>query len=179
LWRRVYEVSGGDWQQVEGAWQTNAFAYYLSIACNHCQNPICQQVCPTGAISQRPDGIVLIDERRCIGCQYCSWACPYGALQYDPVCGKMSKCTFCADEIDSGRPPACVAACPMRALDYGERTDLEARYGASAAIYPLPSPTLTDPALMLTPHQGAQRGAEPAPRVANREEIFTQPGDDA
>ena len=171
LWRRVYEVSGGDWQWVGETWQTSAFAYNLSIACNHCEAPICAQVCPAGAIQKRPDGIVLIDDKRCIGCKYCSWACPYGALQYDPAAGVMTKCTFCSDEIDAGRPPTCVVACPMRALDYGERHELEARYGVGAVVYPLPEAGLTDPALVITPHRQAKRPGDPGAHLANWEEI--------
>jgi anaerobic dimethyl sulfoxide reductase subunit B (iron-sulfur subunit) len=176
LWRRVYEVSGGDWLQIDGAWKPSVFAYYVSIACNHCQSPICKEVCPTAAIIKRPDGIVLIDEQHCIGCQYCSWACPYGALQYNPSTGKMTKCTFCAGEIHIDLPPVCVTACPMRALDYGELSELESKYRKSVTIFPLPTPTHTDPALVISPHMHSKRGREPATQIANHEEIFTQHG---
>ncbi len=83
LWRRVYEISGGDWLQVGDAWQSSVYAYNLSIACNHCEKPICMEVCPAGAIYKRADGIVLIETSQCLGCGYCSWACPYDAPQYD------------------------------------------------------------------------------------------------
>lgn len=175
LWRRVYEISGGAWQPQGASWVNDAFAYYLSISCNHCEKPICVEVCPTQALIKRQDGIVLIDERRCIGCQYCSWACPYGALQYDEGRGCMTKCTFCADLLDFGEPPACVAACPMRALNFGEREELEARYGKSPDLFPLPKPELTEPALSITPHQSAIKikanGATGKARIANGEEI--------
>ncbi|MBN2550632.1 MAG: dimethylsulfoxide reductase subunit B [Anaerolineales bacterium] len=170
LWRRVYEVSGGEWQQQEEAWITSAFAYNLSIACNHCARPICVEVCPAAAISKRPDGIVLIDERRCIGCKYCSWACPYGAPQYDPGLGILTKCDFCVDNIDAGLPPACVAACPMRVLDFGDLEELEERYGPGGNIFPLPAAELTEPALIVRPHQAALKAASQA-EIANREEV--------
>lgn len=193
-WRRVYEVAGGGWTQRGAAWVHDIFAYNLSIACNHCERPICMEVCPTRAITQREDGVVLLDGDRCMGCRYCEWACPYGAPQYDPDAGRVSKCDFCVDELDQGRPPACVAACPMRVLDFGDMAELEARYGP-AVPYPLPDVELTRPALFVTPPRDADvvqaavvrnRGpndevadaAGPAgavggrrPRVANREEV--------
>lgn len=159
LWRRVYEVSGGGWQPAGPAWVTSAFAYNLSLACNHCERPICREVCPVGAISKRRDGIVLIDGQRCLGCGYCAWACPYGAPQYDEQHGRMTKCTFCVDEIDQGRSPACVAACPLRVLDFGERAELEARYGRVSSVFPLPPAADTRPALVITPHRDAERAA--------------------
>ncbi len=171
LWRRVYEVSGGDWLKSGEAWLPNVFAYNLSISCNHCERPICVEVCPTGAMHKRPDGIVLVDEKRCIGCKYCSWACPYGAPQYDEAAGQMTKCTFCFDNLEQGLPPACVAACPLRALDYGERRELEARYGSLEAVFPLPEAGLTQPALLLTPHPTARQTDNTAARLANREEV--------
>ena len=174
LWRRVYEVSGGGWQAVGASWQQTVFAYNLSISCNHCEQPICMEVCPAKAIRQRPDGIVLIDSRRCLGCRYCAWACPYGAPQYDEQAGRMTKCTFCYDELEQGRPPACVAACPLRALDYGDRAELEQRYGplsTAAPVFPLPASELTSPALLLTPHAAAPQAEREATPIGNEEEV--------
>src|SRR6266542_3792952 len=120
MWRRVVEVSGGGWNPVGGGsfagisdsdeswrpaptvWENNVFAYNLSIACNHCVHPKCAGVCPTDAFIQRPDGIVYIDPSKCMGCGYCSWACPYNAPRYNPEQGQMSKCNFCFDNIDAG-----------------------------------------------------------------------------
>jgi anaerobic dimethyl sulfoxide reductase subunit B (iron-sulfur subunit) len=171
LWRRVYEVSGGGWQRQGQAWTTSAFAYNLSLACNHCAKPICLEVCPAAAIYKRSDGIVLIEEGKCIGCHYCSWACPYGAMQYDLMKGKMTKCTFCVDEIDAGRSPACVVACPLRALEFGDLADLEAKYGSLKGVYPMPLPELTEPALVITPHSSAAVAQARQGRIANREEV--------
>ncbi len=131
LWRRVYEVSGGSWERQGEAWQQDVYAYNLSVACNHCERAVCAEACPTQAIRQREDGIVLIDAERCIGCKYCSWACPYGAPQYDWRTKSMTKCTFCVEEVEAGLSPACVAACPLRVLDFGDQAELEegGRYG--------------------------------------------------
>ena len=136
LWRRVYEIAGGGWQKQGVAWISTVYAYNLSISCNHCEQPICAEVCPAAAIQKRPDGIVYLDSDKCIGCRYCSWACPYSAPQYDERHGHMTKCNFCAEEIERGSLPACVAACPMRALDFGERAELEERYGPLPPVYP-------------------------------------------
>ncbi len=174
LWRRVYEVSGGGWERCGEAWVSTVFAYNVSLACNHCERPICLEVCPANAYTQRPDGIVLLDSERCIGCRYCTWACPYGAPQYDEATGQTSKCTLCADEIDAGRIPACVAACPMRVLDFGQSDELKAKYGQSQTIYPLPAPELTGPSLVVSPHAQAARAALEAARVGNWEEVGGQ-----
>lgn len=173
-WRRVYEVAGGGWTRRDGAWLHDVYAYNVSVACNHCERPICLEVCPASAITRRPDGLVLLDPDRCLGCRYCEWACPYGAPQYDPRRGRMTKCTFCVDELDRGGAPACVTACPQRALDFGDPEELEARHGASPAMYPLPDPALTRPASSVTPHPGAARAAEGGARVANREEVCVE-----
>jgi len=171
LWRRVYEVAGGTWKRAGHAWSADVYAYNLSLACSHCERPICLEVCPARAIIKREDGIVLIDAEKCVGCRYCAWACPYGAPQYDEAAGRMTKCTFCADNLEQGLPPACVAACPLRALDFGERAELEERYGRPEAIYPLPGAGLTGPSLVATPHPHAGRAAKERPPIGNREEV--------
>jgi anaerobic dimethyl sulfoxide reductase subunit B (iron-sulfur subunit) len=83
----------------------------------------------------------------------------------------MTKCTFCADRLDQGMPPACVAACPMRALDFGDREELEARHDAGASAWPLPDPALTAPALVVTPHRDAPRASAATAAIGNREEV--------
>jgi anaerobic dimethyl sulfoxide reductase subunit B (iron-sulfur subunit) len=171
IWRRVYEIAGGEWIKKGNAWIPGVFAYNLSLACNHCQKPICQTSCPTGAISKRKDGIVLIDAAKCIGCRYCEWGCSYGSPQYDQATGTMTKCHFCFDYIDEGKPPACVAACPMRALDYGPLTKLKKKYPGLPNLYPLPAPNLTEPALVIIPHKDSEQASKTNATVANWEEV--------
>lgn len=167
LWRRVYEVAGGGWLQRDAAWVSDVFAYNLSLACNHCERPICAEVCPANAYTIRPDGLVLLDTTKCLGCKYCSWACPYGAPQYDERAGHMTKCTFCVDNLEAGQPPACVAACPMRVLDVADRSSAT----VTPPVYPLPDARVTEPALRLKPHAAASRATPESARVRNWEEI--------
>ena len=101
-------------------------------SCLHCETPACVTVCPTGASYKRADdGIVLVDADKCIGCQLCSWACPYGAREYSATRGTMQKCTLCVDRIynetleEIDRQPACVMACPTRARHFGDLGDAE------------------------------------------------------
>ncbi len=184
LWRRVYEVNGGGWEKRGAAWTNTVFAYNLSIACNHCEHPKCAGVCPTDAFVVRADGIVYIDSSKCMGCGYCAWACPYSAPQYNHEIGRMTKCNFCFDEIDKGNPPACVAACPLRALNYvdidgGWRT---ADGGQSSSAYrplwkipasehpfPMYPRSRTQPHIAIKPH--AAMKLETQKRLANVEEI--------
>jgi anaerobic dimethyl sulfoxide reductase subunit B len=86
-------MAGGGWWREGDAWLNDVVAYNISMACNHCERAACVEVCPTGAMHDRGDGIVLVDAARCIGCRYCEWACPYGAPQYDAAAGCMTKCT--------------------------------------------------------------------------------------
>ena len=99
-------------------------------SCLHCEDAACVTVCPTGASYKRQsDGIVLVDPDTCIGCKLCSWACPYGAREYDYHEGVMKKCTLCVDRIYNqhleaeDRQPACVRACPTGARHFGDLGD--------------------------------------------------------
>jgi Fe-S-cluster-containing dehydrogenase component len=108
----------------------NAMTVHFPRSCLHCEAPDCVTVCPTGASYKRAeDGIVLVDEDKCIGCKLCSWACPYGAREYGEERGVMQKCTLCVDRIYNetleprDREPACVQACPTRARHFGDLGD--------------------------------------------------------
>ena len=188
LWRQVIEVSGGEWRRTgnggrnsSGPWENNVFAYNLSLACNHCVYPKCAGVCPVDAYSVRLDGIVLLDSSRCMGCGYCAWACPYGAPQYDAEQGVMTKCNFCYDSLEAGLPPSCVAACPLRVLDYGAVEEPNATQGyqvlwqlpGTEHPFPLPDYSRTEPHLAIKPHPGMSYPFEKA--IANWEEIHPPP----
>lgn len=169
-WRRVAEFSSGEWTvNADGTFTQNIGTYYTSVACNHCENPACVDVCPTTAMHKRDDGIVVIDQEACIGCRYCEWACPYGAPQFSAALGVMTKCNLCYDAVEAGDKPACVGACPSRALEFGELEELRAKYGSTNELAPLPSAAITHPSLVITPHRNAAPvGAGP---VANPEEV--------
>ena len=166
LWRRVYEVTGGDWRRRGAAWTNTVFAYNVSMACNHCAEPACAAACPADAYSIRDDGIVTQDPEKCLGCEYCAWACPYGAPQFSPEAGRTTKCDFCRDLIDEGLPPACVAACPMRALDV---VSVESSVAAMPMPFPLPPESRTKPQVTIAPHR-AMVAMLPG-TVANRDEV--------
>jgi anaerobic dimethyl sulfoxide reductase subunit B (iron-sulfur subunit) len=171
LWRRVYEISGGEWKKKDNLWSSGVFAYNLSIACNHCEDPICIKSCPTKAISKREDGIVVINREECVGCRMCEWQCPYGSPQFDRKSGTMSKCDFCLDLIDSEQTPVCVSACPMRALDFGDLEELKKTYQGSRKVYPLAGPSLTGPSIVIKPHRDAGRAEKEGAKIANKEEV--------
>jgi Fe-S-cluster-containing dehydrogenase component len=120
---------------------------------------------------KREDGIVLIDEKRCIGCRYCEWACPYGAPQYNKSKGIMSKCTLCYDYIEEGILPVCVSSCPMRALDFGDQNEIREKYGTDCEVYPLPNAGLTKPSITITPHKDATATGSKDAYINNKEEV--------
>jgi Fe-S-cluster-containing dehydrogenase component len=128
---------------------------HFSLACHHCADPACLANCPAGAYSQDPaTGAVSHHADRCMGCRYCTWACPHDAPRFDPVQGTVEKCTFCLGRQQQGLQPACVARCPMEALgteprDRARRVNL----------------TLGSPSSRLGPALRVLAGVRPAPRL--------------
>lgn len=96
-----------------------------SGACNHCKNPGCIGVCPTGAMHRDADGLVVHDDSMCIGCGRCVNACPYGSVSLNRISGYAQKCDACRSLRLQGREPACVSACPTRALRFGDVEEVE------------------------------------------------------
>jgi len=171
LWRRVYEISRGSWTKLNGVWKNNIKAYNVSLSCNHCEKPVCVEVCPTGAMKKNKNGIVTIDAKKCIGCNYCAWACPYGAPQYDEAKGVMTKCDFCEDYLADGKNPSCVDSCPMRVIDFGDLEELKQKYGGAAQLYPLPEAHHTQPAILIKPHKDAVESGDSLAQILNDEEV--------
>ena len=94
--------------------------YYLPVQCQHCANPECVEVCPTGASVKLDDGTVQIDAEQCIGCQLCISACPYGVRYLNEDLNVVQKCTMCHDTVEQGELPACVRTCGGRARFFGD-----------------------------------------------------------
>lgn len=100
--------------------------FHLSLACNHCEKPACKENCPALAYGKDADtGAVTHFPERCIGCKYCTWACPYDAPRYSKAKGIIEKCDFCIQRQGNGEAPACVCACPTNALRIEERAETE------------------------------------------------------
>ncbi|MEC4728662.1 dimethylsulfoxide reductase subunit B [Shewanella sp. D64] len=174
LWRRVYEYGGGFWtQNTVGSYDQNVFAYYMSVGCNHCSEPVCVKACPTGAMyKRREDGLVHIAQDLCIGCESCAQACPYDAPQLDKGRKVMTKCDGCFDRLSEGKKPVCVESCPMRALDFDTMENLEAKYGkGDSHIAPLPSPSITSPNLIIKANRNGQSVSGGEGQILNFPEV--------
>ena len=123
----------------------------MPVMCQHCEEPPCVDVCPTGASFKRVDGIVLVDKHTCIGCRYCMMACPFKARSFvhEPTTnqkehaprgnGTVESCTLCVHRVDEGRIPACVEACDATgngAMIFGDLNDPESDISKALAAYP-------------------------------------------
>ena len=106
------EGGSGDWPDVE--------MYFLPIQCQHCENPECVKVCPTQASYKEADGTIQIDKSKCIGCQFCVMACPYGVRYLNQEERVVEKCTLCEQRTQQGELPQCVAQCGSRARFFGD-----------------------------------------------------------
>jgi len=170
----------------------NTQTVHFPKSCLHCEDPPCVPVCPTGASYKREeDGIVLVDYDKCVGCKYCSWACPYGAREIDENQRVMKKCTLCVDRIydtslpEARRKPSCALACPTGARLFGDVHDESSE--VSNAIrdeggYQLMPEWGTNPANHYLPRrkQRVQIQEEDLKRIDNplKDENFTKPGAD-
>lgn len=107
--------------------EAGADPVHCKIQCMHCEHPPCVSACLVGAMQKLPDGQVVYDASRCIGCRYCMMACPFERLAYEydsRLTPRVRKCTLCAHRAAEGKVPACVEICPVEALQYGRRSEL-------------------------------------------------------
>lgn len=144
LFRRILELEGGVFPDV--------WAASLSLACNHCADPLCLPNCPVAAISKDPEsGLVWQNSDICIGCERCVESCPYHAPAYIPDAMIVGKCDGCRDLVSEGKQPVCVAACSTRALQFGDIEALRTAHGSEElvnSVAGLPSPD-TVPSLLI------------------------------
>ncbi len=128
-WREVVKIESGQFPNVS--------AMNVSMACMHCGDAPCMKACPVGAISKgASDGIVQVDQNTCIGCGFCTWACPFNAPQLSSMAGKMEKCNFCqtpGKERPLDMPRACEEICPTGAIQSGSMAELANKNRESAA----------------------------------------------
>ncbi|NLP44692.1 MAG: 4Fe-4S dicluster domain-containing protein [Peptococcaceae bacterium] len=92
------------------------------VQCQHCDNPPCEEVCPTKATYRTEEGVVLIDSKKCIGCKYCMVACPYNARMINEN-GVPEKCRFCYEYVRNGETPVCVSTCMCNVRVFGDLDD--------------------------------------------------------
>lgn len=153
VFNRVFTVGGDSIDCASGTYPNDLQLEYLPMQCQHCADPACLEVCPTGATQKRDDGIVWIDEELCIGCESCIKACPYEGVrtlisdhpeyyldvpvgEFDAPghkAGTVEKCTFCKNLIDRGEEPACMQLCPGRARYWGDLDDPESAVSKAIA----------------------------------------------
>ncbi len=132
---------------VEGGSYPSYTRLNISMACNHCDDPVCLKGCPTRAYTKFAEyGAVLQDPDICFGCGYCTWVCPYNAPQLDMTKGHVHKCNMCVDRLEQGLKPACTSACLAGALDFGvTETTPENRQQLKTQIPGFPTPEITKP----------------------------------
>jgi len=154
------DTIGGAHRDTPGGKFPHPSLYYLPVTCMHCNQPPCLDACPIEAIYKREDGIVLVDEEKCNGCQACISACTYDALTYDENSGVVQKCTLCRHRIAEGLEPFCVVCCEGEAIFFGDINDPESKVskliaeksaytlkpeaGAKAAVYYCPAANQSD-----------------------------------
>jgi len=109
---------------------------YLSVACNHCDNPGCLKNCPTGAYSKNEDGIVTHNKDVCVGCKMCAWTCPYNVPCFDPTAGVMDKCDMCYSRLKDNKEPFCVLSCPLSAIKVMNVDEIPADYQRGVKGFP-------------------------------------------
>lgn len=158
------EIQTGSWINVEtvGGPHTdtplgkypNVRMHYVPKLCYHCKQPTCIPACPTLAIYKRKDGIVLIDETKCNGCQSCLEACPYKALRFSPESRIVEKCTLCSHRIDRGLEPFCVTCCVTKAIEFGDMNNPNSRISQSR---------IEKKAFVLSPEKGTQPSVHYSP----------------
>lgn len=171
--RKVYEYVGGgiDVDEAGVVRSNNVWTTYTSMNCNHCEDPACVHVCPTGAMHKDEMGFVSVDHDKCVGCKYCELACPYNVPAFDAEIGQMRKCDACESRVAKGENPICVDACPLYALDFGPIDEMKKKHGESEWFAPLPDPSYTSPTTIFKGCSVAPQGGTSTGEVLNPKEV--------
>jgi formate dehydrogenase iron-sulfur subunit len=129
----VFTVSSTNWMTMEPPMLEGMSPLWARNSCMHCEFPTCAAICPVEAITKCEEGPLVIDKDRCVGCEYCIYACPWGVIAKDDLTSKASKCDMCSDRVKEGKSPFCVQACPVSALDFGLHEEIAPKAKARAA----------------------------------------------
>ncbi len=121
-WIKVETQGGADKDTPRGRFP-NLTMEFLPKLCNHCENPPCVDSCPEDAIQKRNDGIVILDQELCSGCQACLTACPFNVIIFNENKNVAEKCHFCAHRVDQGLEPFCLICCEGQAIHFGDLND--------------------------------------------------------
>lgn len=132
-WNKMLRI--GPYKRKDYKTSNDVDMYYLNVQCQHCENPKCVEVCPTGASHKTDNGTIQVDKDKCIGCQFCVMACPYGVRYLNEEQGVVEKCTRCYQKTQEGELPACVISCGGRARWFGDMdkgwSDLKGSLGSN------------------------------------------------
>jgi formate dehydrogenase iron-sulfur subunit len=122
IWQKNDGLSAKNWTSV----LDKGNDHYVRKQCRHCLEPACASACPVGALHQTPEGAVIYDSNKCLGCRYCMMACPYGIPRYDwdQSVPYIRKCIMCYSRIKDGKQPACTEICPAQATIFGDRNEM-------------------------------------------------------
>jgi len=122
IWQKSDGLSANNWTSI----MLREENHFVRKQCRHCLEPACTEVCPVGALYKTPEGPVIYDAGKCLGCRYCMMACPYGVPRYDwdKAVPYVQKCIMCYDRIKEGKQPACTEACPTGATIFGDRDEI-------------------------------------------------------
>jgi len=144
-----------DWDMGVGEAPEDTWFFYLPIQCMHCEDPPCVKTCPSGALYKTEDGIVMLNESICIGCEACVENCPYRRVFFNPVIRAPSKCIMCQPLVEKGEPPICVRVCPAQARFFGRLEDPDSPVHIIVEEYKAAVPLLpqfnTDPRIFYVP----------------------------